>query len=130
LLPAKFKEILREKFAYLFSVDMLDFISTLDDFDNFGKDMDFPLFFEPPSLDARIVNQNAILSVMPNPDQIPSVYLAHYPHLCKRIIIPKKLKWRLRDLLDQDNVTERILFPGLDGLSNWLKRYYCSGGSP
>jgi hypothetical protein len=82
------------------------------------------IFFEPPSLDARIVNQFALFSVMSSPTGRLDRWLAHYPELCRRIIIPARLKWEVRDKLDQANITERVLFPGLDGLSRWLKRHY------
>jgi hypothetical protein len=39
-----------------------------------------------------------------------------------RYIIKKEIRWQVRDLLDQLNISERIVYPGLDGLSQWLAR--------
>lgn len=127
-LPKEFADKLDEESAFIFSIDMLqDVAPTLSEFDAFAKAGAFAVFFEPPSLDARIVNQGAIMSVMPGVKLELQDFLDAAPNLYRRFIIPKELKWEIRDKLDQDNVTERMLFPGLDGLSRWLKRYYGPG---
>lgn len=126
-LPEGLLAVLMQEYAFLFSVEMLEFIAELNEFDSMGKAQPFVLFLEPPSLDARIVNQGAIMSVMPGATLALDEFLEAHPDLFYRIVIPKGLKWEVRDKLDQDNVTERMLFPGLDGLSRWLKRYYGPG---
>jgi hypothetical protein len=128
LLPEKLRDILHREYAYLFSVEMLEEIASLREFDELAAEHGgFVLFFEPPSLDARIVNQAAIMSIMPGPDLCLSDLLRDHPALHRRIVIPRELKWEVREKLDQDNLTERMLFPGLAGLSTWLKRYYGPG---
>ena len=124
LLPDKLKKILKEEGSDAFTVDMLDGVaSNLPEFDRISKD-EFVLFIEPPSLDSRIVNQFALFSMMSNPGVRLDHWLEAHPDLYRRIIIPAKLKWEVRDKLDQANISERVLFPGLDGLSSWLRRYY------
>jgi hypothetical protein len=91
----------------------------------------FVLFFEPPSLDQRIVNQFALFSLMNGAPWRVDDFLAHQRRGVRRVLIPARLKAEIRDKLDQANITERVLFPGLDGLSRWLKRHYTPNpGSP
>jgi hypothetical protein len=145
LLPAPLRRALKREQADVFTAEMLSGTAdSLEKFDRLGDEAsrgnsngsgsrsrktkhrrdDFVLFFEPPSLDERIVNQFALLSVMSSPSALLDDWLANHDELARKIIIPAKLKWEIRDKLDQANVTERVLFPGLDGLSRWLKRYY------
>ena len=128
LLPKKFKDSLDLKSFKAFSVDLLNTIcpdvgKDLEEFENQHGE-EFLLFFEPPSMDNRIVNQFALFSVMSNPNTIVDQWLAGHPQLYHRIIIPSELKWEVRDKLDGANITERVIYPGLDGLCSWLKRWY------
>jgi hypothetical protein len=124
LLPQRLRELLRAEGAEVFTAEMLDQAArTLDEFGALAPDP-FALFLEPPSLDARIVNQFALFSLMSSAHGQLDRWLEAHPQLYRRVIIPADLKWEVRDKLDQANITERVLFPGLDGLSRWLKRYY------
>ena len=70
------------------------------------------------------MNQYALFSLASDPMLALDDWLAEHPGLLRKIVVPAELKWEVRDKLDQANVTERVLFPGLDGLSRWVARYY------
>lgn len=142
LLPATLRDLLANEGAQAFTVELLsslrhrcdgavpdestfhEFVESLTEFDALGEEEEFLLFFEPPSMNQRIVNQFALFSIMSNPRRSIDDWLADNPGLYRRIVIPAALKWECRDKLDQCNITERVLFPGLDGLSAWLRRHY------
>lgn len=105
-------------------VTFLNFVEQLREFEALGADEEFLLFFEPPSINERIINQFALFSIMPNPTRNIDEWLEKHPDLFRKLVIPYEFKWECRDKLDQCNITERVLFPGLDGLSSWLKRQY------
>jgi len=124
LLPAVLKEIITKEGSHIFTAEMLErTLHSLPELTNLQKDP-FAIFFEPPSIDDRIVNQYAVFSMMSNPETHISEWVAKNEVRSFKIIIPKELKWEIRDKLDQANINERVLFPGLDGLAAWLKRHY------
>ena len=124
LLPDPLKDKLEHEGAHVFTVPML--AETINSFEELAalSTNPFVVFFEPPSIEDRIINQYAFFSMMSDPTDVMDNWLRDYPELWKRIIIPAELKWEIRDKLDQANINERILFPGLSGLSRWLMRYY------
>jgi hypothetical protein len=128
-LPDGLQTILVGEDAAVFTAEMLSRgASNLNEFDRLAPSP-FVAFFEPPSLDDRIVNQYALFSLMSDVTARLDHWLGEHPELVRRIRIPAAFKWEVRDKLDQANITERVLFPGLDGLSRWLKRYYSPGMS-
>ena len=130
LLPPHLRKILADDRAVVFDIRHLDHhLGPRTRFDGMsGEHQDLLIFFEPPSIDARIANQFGILSAMNGPTKKHGEFLwskvqAH-PDLVRRIVIKASAKPEIRDMLDQNNITERMLFPGLPGLCTWLSRYY------
>jgi FRG domain-containing protein len=122
-LPRRLRQILRQEGSDTFTVEMLSAFKTLREFDALSRDP-FVVFLEPPAIDRRILNQLALFSLMSSPVATLDEWVKEHPDLCRRVVVPARLKWEIRDKLDQANVNERVLFPGLDGLSRWLARYY------
>lgn len=124
LLPKKYKQILDEEKAYLFTVEMLKkCVTNIDDYDSEMSNKSFVLL-EPPSIDQRIVNQYSYFSIQPFGINDLEQFLSDNTKNTVKYTITKDIKWQLRDLLDKMNINERIMYPGLDGLSSWLKRHY------
>ena len=120
--PEPLRAALRDEGMDVFTAELLDGVAPgRRELEQLG---DFVLFLEPPSINPRIVNQYALFSLMSRADAQLDDWLAERPELVRKVIVPAESKWEARDKLDQANVTERVLFPGLDGLSRWLSRYY------
>lgn len=123
-LPNKLKQTLKDSSAHVFTVDMLN--KQVSGYEELSalQDDPFILLFEPPSIDSRIVNQYALFSVLSRPDICLTDWLKEYDDIYYKIIIPAEKKLEFRDKLDEINMSERNIYPGLDGLCQWLKRHY------
>jgi hypothetical protein len=122
-LPPRLRKMLELEGSDTFTVEMLGSFGTLGDFDALRREP-FVVFVEPPAVDRRILNQLALFSLMSSPTARLDDWLEGHPKLFRKVRVPASLKWEIRDKLDQANINERVLFPGLDGLSRWLARYY------
>jgi hypothetical protein len=124
-LPQSLQAALAEEGATVFTTELLaEHAPDLEAFDRAGGEDPFVLFFEPPSLNQRIVNQSAVLSAISDPEASMDTWLDEHPDVWHAWRIPPAVKREVREHLDQVNVTERVLLPGLDGLAAWLRRYY------
>ena len=123
-LPEKYQRIMEKYSTTVFSVDMLgEACGSLRQYD---EDMgeDHMLVIEPPSLDRRIISQYSFFSVVPSDMKDIVTFLNVNTQKTSRYVIAKELRWQIRDFLDHQNITERMVYPGLDGLSQWLGRHY------
>lgn len=124
LLPKRYRQVLDEEAAYLFTVDMLEELTeNLDGYDSDMGDRSL-VILEPPSIDQRIINQYSYFSVTPSDILCMEEFLARNTTKTVRYVISKDLRWQVRDMLDKVNINERTMYPGLDGLTCWLKRHY------
>jgi hypothetical protein len=124
MLPDKYQEIMEREQTTVFSLKMLQ--EACKDPDEYDRDMrgKTMLIVEPPSIEQRIINQYSFFSVIPSDMEDVADFMNTHTSNTVRYVIKKEIRWRVRDLLDQLNMSERIVYPGLDGISKWLARHY------
>jgi hypothetical protein len=123
-LPPEYKLALKRENADIFTVEILNSIAgTTEKYDEDMKNGSM-VIIEPPSIDERIINQYSYFSITPASIETVENFLAENTENTVKYIIKKELRWRIRDMLDQLNINERTVYPGLDGLSKWLARHY------
>ncbi|WP_162795660.1 FRG domain-containing protein [Nonomuraea lactucae] len=131
LLPAPLRDVLDAEGALLFTTEMLARAAPdLDGLDKLGADHPFLVFFEPPSLDERIVTQSSVLSALSDVTRPVEQWLGDNPDLWWAWRLRPDVKAEVRERLDQAGINERALMPDLDGLAAWLRRYYSPDACP
>lgn len=124
MLPEEYKTMLAQKKTFLFSIATLSAITnSIEEYDNAMEGKAF-VTLEPPSIDQRIVNQYSFFTVMPKGITNLEDFLEKNTNNTVKYIIDKSLRWDLRDILDQLNMNERMIYPGKDGIAKWLARHY------
>ena len=123
-LPEKYKAALDANRTFMFSVKQL--ATVVNDISEYDRDMGDKslVLVEPPSIDQRIVNQYSFFSIVPSGITNLVEYLDENTDNTVKYVIDKSLRWDLRDILDQLNMNERMIYPGKDGIARWLARHY------
>lgn len=123
-LPEKYREALNRRKTFIFSVKHLaELTNSIEEYDRDmgGRSL---VMIEPSSIDQRIVSQYSFFTVLPKGIGKLEKYLEEETENTVKYIIDRSLRWDLRDILDELNMNERTIYPGLDGISKWIARHY------
>ena len=122
-LPEKYRLAVGREQSTLFSVEMLNALApTLEQYDEDMGDHSV-VIIEPPSTNDRIITQYSFFAAIPTGMDFEK-FLDERTENTVKYVIDRNLRWRVRDMLDSLNISERLFFPGLDGLSKWIARHY------
>ncbi len=128
-LPQSLHDALSEVNSNSFTIEMLEHYVPNFEKLKASSDKPFVLFFEPASMLDRISNQYALFSVVSDRSKTLGELLPkNDEEYCYRIVIPKECKLEIRDKLDYINISERMIYPGIEGICQWMTRRYANLG--
>ncbi len=92
----------------------------------------FVALLEPPAIDQRIMAQSAAFTFSTDRTRSLQQVLAAagLGDSLTRCVIPARAVQRVRDQLDLCGISERRLFPDLDGVAAEMRRYYAATAPP
>lgn len=126
LLPQEYKKTLNRCMGRSFTIEALDEMKiSISDYNKHMGNSSL-LFIEPPSIDQRIINQFSHFALMPDQLDPLNEFLEKItiPKVAYKFLILPQYKRMFKQQLDTLNITERTLFPGLDGIASYLARRY------
>lgn len=124
-LPEHFQRVRKDEGVQIFSTDLLAVCAPgLAELDRQVPNGEAVVFFEPYSIEERVTAQSAVFSLMSSATASLEDWFRAHPGTARRLVMDPRLKAEVRERLDLNGITERMLFPGLTGLAAWLSRYY------
>ena len=127
-LPKALKDELTKSRSSSFTISMLEkHAKNFKELEKLSK-KPFFLFYEPASEDNRMINQYSLFSLCSDPSLTIDKLIDTKKSSMYKIIIPKEIKLEIRDKLDYINISERVIFPGLDSVCSWISRRYANLG--
>jgi hypothetical protein len=119
------KTILKKNGTAQFDINMLNkYFNPIDKLENPKIDKKSIIWFEPPAADQRIINQFAYFSIMPSVNSKITTVLSDYGTMYWKVEVPAKMKKKIREKLYLYNISDRTMYPGLDGIARWQHQYY------
>lgn len=83
-------------------------------------EIDEPMLYIPSHISSRIITQNGIFTVSNNLENSLDELLPNSQNI-EKVIISKSFKKQLKTILDRYGINKATLFPGLDGISEYLE---------
>lgn len=126
-LPERLKESLGVRSRNVLNLEQLEEagIFTLAELEQYAeRDQPVGFVFEPPSLDDKIIQQDAVMSILSDANLRFDEWLGRHPDLVHVFVIDAGAKRQCANYLRLANISHRTLFPGLEGLAESLKQWY------